>query len=376
MTIKHLILFLTLFFQDEPKIVLDDNGVTLKCTSSAKVGQTYIFNDTTYLVVDNELLKELVVKEESVQNVVTTYVTDMSYLFYENEDFNENISHWDVSNVTNMTWMFGYAEQFNSDISYWNTENVEFFNDMFHGTKNFNKDLSKWNVSKGVLFNGMFYNSSFNKDINSWDVSNAVNMSGMFDNNLYFNKPLSNWNVSKVRLMGGMFAEAIQFNQDISMWDVSNVTDMRNMFRNAVKFEQDLSLWTPKIYNTPKDFNFNSPVIGPTFKTPVSKIWFWLIPVFSLIPVYFYGVNRLKKSPTSEEYHDIIKKLKIKGKEGGYYLTKSELDKILNIYDLDYEKQKAKRSIMIRAINTYKPNLINRVKDPNDKRSFLYEIMY
>jgi predicted metalloprotease len=91
MTIKHLILFLTLFFQDEPKIVLDDNGVTLKCTPSAEVGQTYIFNDTTYLVVDNELLKELVVKEESVQNVVTTYVTDMSYLFYENEDFNENV---------------------------------------------------------------------------------------------------------------------------------------------------------------------------------------------------------------------------------------------------------------------------------------------
>jgi surface protein len=272
--------------------------------------------------------------------------------------------------------MFGYAEQFNSDISYWNTENVEFFSDMFHGTKNFNKDLSKWNVSKGVLFNGMFYNSSFNKDINSWDVSNAVNMSGMFDNNLYFNKPLSNWNVSKVRLMGGMFAEARHFNQDISMWDVTNVTIMDNMFRNASNFKQDLSLWRPNIINTPKDFQLKSSFIGPTFKTPVSKTWFWLIPVFSLIPVYFYGVNRLKKSPTSEEYHDIIKKLKIKGKEGGYYLTKSELDKILNIYDLDYEKQKAKRSIMIRAINTYKPNLINRVKDPNDKRSFLYEIMF
>ena len=376
MTIKYLILFLTLFFQDEPKIFLDDNGVTLKCTPSAEVGKSYSFNNKFYLIVDNELLKKLVKNEQPLDNVVTTYVIDMSYLFYENTDFNENISHWDVSNVTNMTFMFGYAEQFNSDISYWNTENVEFFSDMFHGTRKFNADLSKWNVSNGTRFNGMFFDSNFNNEINSWNVSKAIDMSGMFDDCIYFNQSLSNWDVSNVKNMGGMFSEARHFNQDISMWDVSNVTDMGNMFRNAVKFEQDLSSWTPKIYNTPKDFNFNSLVIGPKFEKSSPVYLYWLIPVPFFFLVYFYKNHRHDQFENSKEYKDIIKKLKIKGKEGGYYLTKSELDKILNIYDLDYEKQKAKRSIMIRAINTYKPNLINRVKDPNDKRSFLYEIMF
>ena len=136
-----------------------------------------------------------------------------------------------------------------------------------------------------------------------------------------------------------------------------------------------MSLWRPNIINTPKDFQLKSSFIGPTFKTPVSKTWFWLIPLVSLIPVYFYGVNRLKISSTSKKYNDIIQKLIKKPKEN-QYLTKSELDLILNIEHLDYEKQKVRRSEMIRNINKYRSNLISRVRDPKDKRSFLYKINY
>lgn len=375
-TFKWLFLFISLLLQDSKPIVLDDNGVTLKCTPSAEIGKCYSFNGKSYLIVDNESLRKLVKNNQPTENVVTTHVTDMSYLFYEKADFNGNISHWDVSNVTNMSWMFGFCEEFNSDISYWNTENVEIFSDMFHGTQKFNADLSKWNVSNGTHFNGMFFDSNFNNEINSWNVSKAINMSGMFDDCTNFNQPLSNWDVSNVKKMGGMFAEAIQFNQDISMWDVSNVTDMENMFRNAVKFEQDLTSWTPKIYDTPKDFNFNSPVIGPKFEESTSQYLYWLIPIpfFSLI--YFYKNRRRDQIDSSKEYKDIIEKLKVKGKEGGYLLTKSEFDLILNIENLDYDKQKRKRSEIIYNINKYSSNLISRVRDPNDKRSFLYKINY
>jgi len=376
MIFKQLFLFLTLLTQNTTEIFLADNGVTIKCAPTVEVGKTYSFKNKNYLIVDNELLKKLAKNKQPLENVITTLVTDMSYLFYKDDYFKGDISHWDTSNVTNMTWMFGFCKEFNGDISNWNTENVEFFNDMFHGTRNFNSDLSEWNVSKGVLFNGMFFDSVFNRDINDWNVSNALNMSGMFDNNFYFNKPLCNWDVSNVKLMGGMFAEAIQFNQDISMWDVSNVTDMTNMFRNAVKFEQDLSSWSPKIYSFPKNFNFNTAAIGPDFKKSNTTIFYWMIPLLVFFIIYLYKKNQSKKTENFKAYKDIIKKLINKEKDTGYFLTKNELDRILNIDYLNYEKQKAKRSSMIRDINNYKPTLINRVKDPNDKRSYLYEIKY
>jgi surface protein len=377
MFFKQLLLALTLFSQNPEIVTLHENGVTLICSSSAEVGKTYQFNNKTYLIVDNELLKKLSKNKKPLENVITTFVTDMSYLFYKNKTFNSDISQWDVSNVTSMSWMFGFCEEFNVDISNWDTKNVTFFNDMFHGTKNFNADLSRWNVSKGLLFNGMFFDSNFNNAINAWNVSNATNLSGMFDNAVYFNKPLSNWNVANVKLMGGMFAEAIRFNQDISMWNVSKVTDMTNMFRNAVKFDKNLSSWTPRIYVTPKNFNFNSAVVGPSFTKSSNgyQYWFVFISILILMLIYFYWKKYSNTPKNLGEQEIIIKKLKnlAKSKE---YILKDELDKAFNIQNLEYEKQKVKRANMIRDINAYNNNLINRERDPNDKRSFLYKINY
>jgi len=376
MFFKQLLLAINLFYQNPEIITLHENGVTLMCSSSAEVGKSYQFNNKTYLIVDNELLKKLTKKEVPLKNVITTFVTDMSYLFYKNKNFNDDISQWDVSNVTSMSWMFGFCEEFNVDISNWDTKNVTFFNDMFHGTKNFNADLSKWDVSKGILFNGMFFESNFNSNINTWDVSNATNLSGMFDNAIYFNKPLFNWNVSNVKLMGGMFAEAIRFNQDISNWNVSKVTDMNNMFRNAVKFDKDLSSWKPRIYTTPKNFNFNSSVIGPSFKKSSNdyQYWFILTLLLLLVLIYFYWKNTNTPKQLSEQ-EIIIEKLKNVAKSREY-ISKEELDKVFHIENLEYEKQKVKRANMIRDINTYNKNLIIRERNPDDKRSYLYKIKY
>ena len=43
---------------------------------------------------------------DDVTKVVTSLITDMSSMFYNNSTFNQDISAWDVSNVTNMAYMF------------------------------------------------------------------------------------------------------------------------------------------------------------------------------------------------------------------------------------------------------------------------------
>ena len=49
----------------------------------------------------------------------TSNLTDISYCFFNNASFNEDISSWDVSNVTNMALMFNNASSFNQDLSMW-----------------------------------------------------------------------------------------------------------------------------------------------------------------------------------------------------------------------------------------------------------------
>jgi surface protein len=75
----------------------------------------------------------------------TSLVTNMKEPFYEKNDFNDDISKWDVSNVTDMGYMF------------WNTP--------------FNGNISEWNVSSVTNMSGMFCYSQFNGGISLDGIS-------------------------------------------------------------------------------------------------------------------------------------------------------------------------------------------------------------
>ena len=118
-------------------------------------------------------------------------------------------------------WTYGRFSDW--DVS---NPNITDMSDLFINCDNFNEDISGWNVSNVTNMSRMFLGCiSFNQPLNTWNVSNVTNMSKMFSHCTSFNQPLNSWNVSNVTNMSGMFQLCRSFNQPLNSWDVSNVTN-------------------------------------------------------------------------------------------------------------------------------------------------------
>jgi len=224
--------------RDPNPIYLDTNGITVKARDWAEVGMKGTLDGKQYTIVNKETLESMIENNEDVTAVCTTKITDMSYLFYNADTFNQDIGNWDVSNVTNMDRMFYFSKVFNQNIDNWDVSKVTNMLGLFLGANAFNQDIGNWNVSNVTNMYAMFEGAkSFNQNIGIWDVINVTNMDRMFFQAEAFNQDIGSWNVSKVTNMIYMFTKATDFNQNLTGWCVNNITEEPTGFANLSSLE-------------------------------------------------------------------------------------------------------------------------------------------
>ena len=140
-----------------------------------------------------------------------------------------NFNDIDTSDITSMQFLFNYNETFNGNITGWSVSKVIDMSGMFYCAKSFNQDISKWEFPNLINMSCMFYDaSSFNQDISKWKFPKVENMEFMFSYAESFNQPIGNWEFPNVKYMYNMFYGAASFDQDLSKWDLKgkNTTDM------------------------------------------------------------------------------------------------------------------------------------------------------
>ena len=89
----------------------------------------------------------------------TSEITDMNHLFFEKEDFNEDISRWNVSNVGDMRLMFCGATSFDGDLSSWDVRQVQWMSYMFALATSFDRQLGGAWATSTADKTCMFYES-------------------------------------------------------------------------------------------------------------------------------------------------------------------------------------------------------------------------
>ena len=76
----------------------------------------------------------------------TSQVTDISELFMDQANFNDDIGAWNTSNVTTMGCMFFNASSFNQPLNDWRVDSVRIMGSMFYCASSFNQPLGDWHI--------------------------------------------------------------------------------------------------------------------------------------------------------------------------------------------------------------------------------------
>ena len=129
-------------YSEEAGLYLAENSITIKANSAAKPGDTLVFEGVEYLVVNDQMLRDIITDDrEDISKLVTTYVTDLSNLFENKQTITPNIAAWDTSHVTDMSYLFAGSSVYNGVLSYWDTAKVTNMSYAFANALEYNQDL-------------------------------------------------------------------------------------------------------------------------------------------------------------------------------------------------------------------------------------------
>ena len=169
----------------------------------------------------------------------TSHVTNMSGMFYDYRVTSLDLSHFDTSQVTDMTGMFGGCSSLTSlDLSHFDTSHVTNMDGMFSGCGDLTSlDLSHFDTSHVTDMEEMFLKcvSLTSLDLSHFDNSQVTNMDGMFESCVELTSvDVSHFGTSQVTSMLGMFGGCEKLTSvDVSHFDTSQVTDMTGMFEGC-----------------------------------------------------------------------------------------------------------------------------------------------
>ena len=115
----------------------------LKINSKSKINQyKYHPKDKKEL---NEIISKLTKErglDADLNDIDTSKINNMEYLFMNRPMLHADVSEWDVSNVTNMESMF-FGSKIDCDLSKWDVRNVTNMKDMFKYSA-LEKNPPKW----------------------------------------------------------------------------------------------------------------------------------------------------------------------------------------------------------------------------------------
>jgi len=165
-----------------------------------------VFKDTYYFIRDNNIYEAVYKWRYDRFDALALY---------------GHISTWTIDGVTDMSGLFKNYEDFNEDLSGWNVSSVTNMSEMFKGTTSFDQPIGTWNVSNVYNMSFMFSGASvFNGDISGWDTGNVITMESMFQDSPLFDRPIGKWDTISVETMENMFSGATSFNQSLHNWSI------------------------------------------------------------------------------------------------------------------------------------------------------------
>lgn len=177
---------------------------------------------------------------KGLENLNTSKIKYMDYLFYNSNIKNIDLSKWDTSNVTSMSFMFAGNKSSNVNLGNIDTSNVTIMNDMFYNCSASSITIGDIDTSKVNDMSYMFARSSATiLDVSNLDTGNVTDMSNMFGRGYHMSEAgpaatkiigLEKFDTRNVKNMYCMFCKSGFETIDISTFDTSNVTSMSNMF--------------------------------------------------------------------------------------------------------------------------------------------------